>query len=235
MNARNKCWVDPGIWPRDDKDYIFLARAVDTIGRAISGNAWEGSEWAKTDDAAKQRFEAVIRKVADLIADGDLAWATRTLEGGDLPKPQPRDVWSTERFGHWFENCQMNMNHPEPGFSYVKSYRWIFVSKPGLALAEQNIIAAKKSAPAEANYISGGRNSIAFERLFRDLIAASPDLRTHSKEELCELAPELHEAEVVRIRDRVLNNPATPDGTRKAWTAPGRPTKKIAGGNRLPH
>jgi hypothetical protein len=37
-------WGQPQTWPRDPLGYVFLARAVDLIGRANFGDAWNGKE-----------------------------------------------------------------------------------------------------------------------------------------------------------------------------------------------
>jgi hypothetical protein len=37
-------WARPHLWPRDPRGYVFLARAVDEIGRAMFGQDWTGKE-----------------------------------------------------------------------------------------------------------------------------------------------------------------------------------------------
>ena len=37
-------WARPHTWPRDPHGYVFLARAVEEIGRAMFGEEWTGKE-----------------------------------------------------------------------------------------------------------------------------------------------------------------------------------------------
>src|SRR5262245_45799586 len=37
-------WARPHVWPRDPRGYVFLARAVEEIGRAMFGRDWTGKE-----------------------------------------------------------------------------------------------------------------------------------------------------------------------------------------------
>jgi hypothetical protein len=37
-------WARPDVWPRDPLGYIFLARAIEEIGRAMFGEDWTGKE-----------------------------------------------------------------------------------------------------------------------------------------------------------------------------------------------
>jgi hypothetical protein len=37
-------WAEPHRWPRDPAGYVFLARAVEEIGRAMFDARWTGKE-----------------------------------------------------------------------------------------------------------------------------------------------------------------------------------------------
>ena len=36
--------IEASEWPRDPKGFVFLARAVERLGKAIFGNHWDGTE-----------------------------------------------------------------------------------------------------------------------------------------------------------------------------------------------
>ncbi len=36
--------ADSSYWPRDTKEHVFLARAVDQVGKALHGEEWTGGE-----------------------------------------------------------------------------------------------------------------------------------------------------------------------------------------------
>lgn len=44
MNGRLKFWQSPGNWPRDTADFVFLGRAVHSIGEAMFPQHWIGEE-----------------------------------------------------------------------------------------------------------------------------------------------------------------------------------------------
>jgi hypothetical protein len=44
MNSSRRFWARASDWPRDAKEFIFLARAVDAIGKAIFPDDWTGTE-----------------------------------------------------------------------------------------------------------------------------------------------------------------------------------------------
>lgn len=44
MDDRTKFWANPARWPNDGPGYVFLARALHEVGRALFDNAWTGAE-----------------------------------------------------------------------------------------------------------------------------------------------------------------------------------------------
>src|SRR5918993_743170 len=44
FDDRCKFWLSVGNWPRDPSGYVFLARAVHEIGKAMFPNEWTGRE-----------------------------------------------------------------------------------------------------------------------------------------------------------------------------------------------
>jgi hypothetical protein len=41
----NEFWADRYSWPNDPRGYVFLARVVDELGKALNGSAWTGEEY----------------------------------------------------------------------------------------------------------------------------------------------------------------------------------------------
>jgi hypothetical protein len=44
MKARLDFWRNPAAWPRDSADFVFLGRAIHSIGKAIFSHYWTGDE-----------------------------------------------------------------------------------------------------------------------------------------------------------------------------------------------
>ena len=65
MDERTTFWLSPGRWPRDTADFVFLARAVDHIGKVLFEDVWVGTEPS--------------------VSDQDLSWAGTK---GHFPLPQ---------------------------------------------------------------------------------------------------------------------------------------------------
>ncbi len=139
---------DPTTWPHDSHSHVFLARAVDQIGRAKFGDKWVGDE-AAVGIAFKQapwnfvglnegpekhdRFAQITRDIVKAAEEGVLLTALREELGGHIPRPLKAEIWNTEHYSEWFERCskeEVTVNE-SMGRSYKCRY-WIFIERVSL-------------------------------------------------------------------------------------------------------
>lgn len=88
MNERFQFWTNPGSWPDDAYGYVFLARALLRVGRAMYPHEWTDSEpfapppiETKQDIIARSRsgaeygrgVENFLREISKLIASNDVS------------------------------------------------------------------------------------------------------------------------------------------------------------------
>ncbi|RWQ27534.1 hypothetical protein [Mesorhizobium sp.] len=181
--------------------------------------AWGiGCDMARAIDAerlaAKSRLSVVQHKIRDGLATGSLKSALRHPMGGEFSEPISPAAWNTEHIHKRFRFCQMNPRDPFGSGVAGDGFRLIFITRDSLDAFKSGPVSDEENqAPT-----MGGPKSKAFEAVFRDIVKASPNLRTHSKEDLYAMAPGLTHNEVDRIRHRVINEL----GLAATWAAPGR-------------
>ena len=143
-------WARPHLWPRDPFGYVFLARAVQAIGKACFGDKWTGEEVTTafvklppgpaTQEAQRQqeaqpaiiqRLKTAQREIVAGCESGELVSAIRFKAGGKM-KLVRREWWNTEYWLNRFMMCQLNPSNPfGPGFE-GDDYCWIFLRKESL-------------------------------------------------------------------------------------------------------
>jgi len=67
-------WEDQGAWPIDTPGFVFLARAVNEIGRAGFGGEWDrlwSDDWTTTPPANETEDEADLREDLEEEADAE--------------------------------------------------------------------------------------------------------------------------------------------------------------------
>lgn len=318
-------WAAPATWPDDIGEFVFLARAVEGIGRRIYGKEWTGNEFAMAHPPAS------LPLVQDKAGWGDRDVAHAILTDSrlftDLPAPPQRDPpelaspEALEAFAHlsdrrfrqlgigarpddrharntksactfsdeqWstavrlheekrqraingrtrFTTAQTkvaeaialrrvvgvlkeeaalipsigldaaiwNINHHDglrdcsitvdvkvnPHLASDRRRLWIFVTRESLDAFKKTQRPLEIAAQVKTH--AGGRG--AFEQRFTELVAASPDVRTHSREELADLAREfeLSPRQALLSRAVVLRNQT--ESVRKVWERGGRPKKR---------
>jgi hypothetical protein len=131
-------WSKPETWPHDPDGYVFLARAVDEIGKAMFGHHWTGKEWTSEltpgmDPSLIARRATVQQEAARLCESGKLVFALRPIAGGEMTIAPP-DWWNTEpqRLQCRFYCCQMDANAPFRNVSISANNSWIFIERKSL-------------------------------------------------------------------------------------------------------
>jgi hypothetical protein len=125
LSDSSEFWADKDDWPGNPPGYVFLARAVDEVGRNLLPEEWTGDEplkyedreWDRgpyKDEAARGRFKKVIEAVSTLCAKGQLASAVMTSSRGTLS--QIDKAWwaaaSRKVTEGWFLLCSINLKDP---------------------------------------------------------------------------------------------------------------------------
>jgi len=125
-------------WPHDPAGYVFLARAVDEIGKAMFGVHWTGKEWTTPlapdmDPSLVARGAAVQQEIATLCETGKLVFGLRPISGGAIIDGPP-DLWNTEPryFQSRFYKCQMNAEDPSRDVAVSPRNSWIFIKRDTL-------------------------------------------------------------------------------------------------------
>jgi hypothetical protein len=146
-------WDEPTKWPHDSSSHVFLARALNRIGKANFGEEWTGTEHLMTalgasdhDGLAElrrarlegmsggyQRRRKVEAKIVAACQSGALESAYRHHLGGEFT-PIPSIWWNTENASQRFEMCQIHPEHPyAQGFAgFGLGFCWIFISSESL-------------------------------------------------------------------------------------------------------
>jgi hypothetical protein len=138
-------WQDESVWPRDDINHIFLARAIRTIDAHIhteplvhppevrpdmeeeEQDRLEDEREKYEDDLMGRRREAVSRFV-EAFRKGSFKCFTRPKKEeqfSELPEP----LWFSEKCDHWFHFCDFYLVDDDIGWSDDRP--WIFVSRDG--------------------------------------------------------------------------------------------------------
>ena len=103
-------WPKSDRWPQSTRTLVFLAEAVDRLGRSLQGNAW-GRE-----DATERA--AVASQLVGALADGELAAFAVERDNGSV-SPISADRWRASDAGQLCETCSIGDG-------------WIFVAGAGL-------------------------------------------------------------------------------------------------------
>lgn len=109
-------WANSKAWPSDTAEYVFMARAVHTVGEALFHDEWsseEPVEWAAehlrrfgTENqaaTAMKRMSLVIRTIVANAEGGGLKFASRRF---DLLAFAPM-VWEPGRVASAFFDCRL--------------------------------------------------------------------------------------------------------------------------------
>lgn len=134
-------WRDPAEWPRDRAGYIFLARAIQEIGRAMYRDTWTGNEapaplpcggYVKIQSEAEQEGTKRFSKVQDAIIDAaeaeELLMVARPIDDGRVIS-LTRDYWHADNLTRRFRTCRIDPGQPFGDFLT----HWIFAGAEGLA------------------------------------------------------------------------------------------------------
>ena len=119
-------WTDRDEWPQDRPSHIFLARAVDKLGKARFDD-WVGVAKPQHADARDQRSK-VFEELLENLASGRLATFTRAIKGGPYELIEPH-VWNTEIYRTRFKYCRINRDKPFSEGS-AKGGWYLFLDRP---------------------------------------------------------------------------------------------------------
>jgi hypothetical protein len=102
-------WNDRDSWPIDSKEYVFLARAFDQLGKAKFGDKWIHTKWPKHSP----ELEGLQDEMVELFRNEVLTLKVRPLEGGEM-KDLHISWWNTEpkTWRRRFYQCQIDPEHP---------------------------------------------------------------------------------------------------------------------------
>ena len=103
-------WKNRNGWPLARGPYIFLADAVDLLGKARFGEEWV----ALSDPTSQKAFDqrgTVFEELTDRLATGVIATYTRAREGGPY-EPISADIWNLDRYRPRFQYCLVNKAKP---------------------------------------------------------------------------------------------------------------------------
>jgi hypothetical protein len=105
-------WNDRDSWPIDPKEYVFLARAFDQLGKAKFGDKWIHTKWPKHSP----ELEGLRDEMVELFRNQVLTLKVRPLEGGEM-KDFSTWWWDTEpkSWRRRFYRCQIDPEHPFRG------------------------------------------------------------------------------------------------------------------------
>jgi hypothetical protein len=145
FNAR--FWQDEGVWPRDDGNYIFLARAIQRIDTLIHTepldrppelrNDMKEEEWSRVEDEQESYENALLCRRRDAVArfveayrQGSFQLFTRPKGGNETQFSRLSEpIWYSENCDHWFHFCDF---HSDDGdLTWSNSRPWIFVTRDG--------------------------------------------------------------------------------------------------------
>ncbi len=207
--------IESGKWPTAI-DHVFLAEAVQKIGRAMFGGEWSGVEpWTNSGPSATLRFEQVQRRIARSAARGMLQTATRAVEGGDT-RPLQSSVWQTERLDPRFFCCQINPANPFSAGVAGDNYGYIFVTDESLKRLLKELTRPNDLA---VSFIAA---ETACEKWLSSEIASSPNQRPQPKAKFLEAARSKFKGLSARAFDRAWKL-ATREAP--AWRRGGAPKK----------
>jgi hypothetical protein len=133
-------WAQPNSWPHDPLGYVFLARAVEEIGRSKFEDNWRGDETtaaagrimdADARRKAIKRLDTVQQEIVRQCEAGTLVCAYRPIEGGSM-YAMPREWWSTEKWPQRFIICQLDPSAPFASGFAGEGYCWLFMMRESL-------------------------------------------------------------------------------------------------------
>jgi hypothetical protein len=155
-------WLRSHGWPSDDQGYVFLARAVDEVGKHLFGGTWSSDdprafppkpadfsamtdmhlkfspyEWKAAAADVKKKFAAANR--FDSVVHQIATWCRRGQlvvglrpVAGGAISSQSSTFWQTERLEPRFHRCQMNPKDPYGIAIGGKNHQYIFVTRETL-------------------------------------------------------------------------------------------------------
>jgi len=158
-------WERRENWPCDVPGYQFLARAFLVLGKAKYGDQWmdrfiePGGEPEEPDDedfddddaweqwerecqraesAFEERWDSMVRIIAQYCRAGTLETAVRSKAGGAITS-LGSDVWYTENFETRFFRCEMSLDNPFSKYYPSDEAHWIYVQLKSLHHVSVNI------------------------------------------------------------------------------------------------
>lgn len=178
-------WDDPQKWPsRDPAGYVFLARAVNAVGKALFPDGWTGSEvptprpymshgclvidvLSESEKQATARFDKVQDTIATAAETGTLVTAAREVGGGKI-SPLPAQDWSSERLAHRFSTCLLDPSDPFGRGGFLT--HWIYVHSDSLTHLVEGLggtpdFAAPTSPSSRERRKPGRRPSLNWKRI----------------------------------------------------------------------
>lgn len=111
---------------------VFLARAVDEVGRAKFKNQWkEGLSPYSREKVDRDLFAKAAEVLATSLAEGKVSYFLRGISGGPYSKSLPADRWINDDLLTYFYDCKMTSQ--ALGASGLGEL-WIFVAMESLSL-----------------------------------------------------------------------------------------------------
>ena len=149
-----KFWSDPDSWPFDAPEYVFIPRAINTLGKSLFVEEWP-SEILNIRNSS--RLRDVVLNMREHCAFGRLVGAIQRHNG--TFEPIPAEAWNTRDYEQWFDTdfkapstVTGRYGHPLASISEC----WLFVERDGLSrLGNARSVLASAKGPAEAEtYLS---------------------------------------------------------------------------------
>ena len=179
MKYFEKAWGNPAAWPIDPSGYVFLARALNEIGRAKFGSEWDRKvppdpddnedddddsaeglaawsqapeAWEKADAEARATSASMRMAVWREISEQCLSGHLVTAVRSTRGGPMTvlaADNWNTENLDNRFQRLQMSPSQPFAERS-VADTGWIYVDRESL---DKYLAGQPYAAPNVANSV----------------------------------------------------------------------------------
>jgi hypothetical protein len=141
----DRFWLDESVWPRDASNYIFLARAIQTVDALIHTeplarppeirNDTDEEEYCRVEDEHENYQDALIGRRREAVSRFVEAYRKGSFQCVTRPKKKeqfselPEPIWYSENCDHWFHFCDFYSVDDDVGWSVNRP--WIFVTRDG--------------------------------------------------------------------------------------------------------
>lgn len=123
-------WGDRDAWPKDGPSHLFLARAVEQLGRERFGDDWCGLSDPMSVSAYEQRT-AVFDELTHALWTGTMTTFVRATKGGPF-EPLDTSVWNTEDTRRRFKYCRIDKRFPFKPGDHQKASAFLYVKRTEL-------------------------------------------------------------------------------------------------------